>query len=652
MKILILFFSLAFTFTSTSVKSQFSISGNVTSQSLSIVNARVTLFNTDTSFFREDRTLSSGNYLFSNIPTGAYTLGVAKLDHEYFDTLISLTASVANLHITLSSESNKGMWDVIMNSPERLGGTDLGILMPNGNIYYCHDTEDPFYFDPTANDTISVAGDTAVQGCVGPILCNNGDLWFFGGTLQNVYGPGTKKVKSFNPKNANWKIQKNMFDYRWYPSVSPLPNGNILIAGGGGLSNPLRVKTSEVYNTQTSTFTRIDDIAIGNEVSPILPLHNGKTLMTHRPPQLFDPVTNEWDLAGDFVQSNRMSNGDHSDHELVLLSNGSVLAIGFKPFNNPLGTFVEIYDPSLNQWSLKSSINPIRSRAKAVILPDKRILVANGQKEDGSNHTPVNQWGYMKRTDLYNSNTDTWRNVADMNYFREYHAIITLVPDGRLIAVGGEGQPGNEPPLSIIEAYKPPYLFRGVRPEIHNLNNTEFPRGGKINFNIAKTDSITGVHLMSNAVNTHFMNSSSNRFLELAFTQNGGSISASLPSDSLLVHAGFYMLFAMVDDIPSMANIIQVLDSTTTVFTGMEENIIENTLRIYPNPFGEFISIQSTIPVVKAKITNITGRVLLAIAAQNIQHIKTENLDTGYYLLSVHFENGQSTTRKIVRHQK
>ena len=139
------------------------------------------------------------------------------------------------------------------------------------------------------------------------------------------------------------KIQKNMFDYRWYPSVSPLPNGNILIAGGGGLSNPLRVKTSEVYNTQTSTFTRIDDIAIGNEVSPILPLHNGKTLMTHRPPQLFDPVTNEWDLAGDFVQSNRMSNGDHSDHELVLLSNGSVLAIGFKPFNNPLGTFVEIY---------------------------------------------------------------------------------------------------------------------------------------------------------------------------------------------------------------------------------------------------------------------------------------------------------------------
>lgn len=65
----------------------------------------------------------------------------------------------------------------------------------------------------------------------------------------------------------------------------------------------------------------------------------------------------------------------------------------------------------------------------------------------------------MKRVDLYHPETDTWRNLADLNYFREYHAILTLVPDGRVIAVG-EGQPGNEPTQSIIEAFKPPYLFR------------------------------------------------------------------------------------------------------------------------------------------------------------------------------------------------
>jgi hypothetical protein len=347
-----------------------------------------------------------------------------------------------------------------------------------------------------------------------------------------------------------------------------------------------------------------------------------------------------------------MSNGDHSDHELVLLPNGKVVAIGYKPFNNTLGTFVEMYDPVLDQWSLKSSINPIRSRAKAVILPDKRILVAGGEKEDSNDTTTVNQWNYMRRTDLYDSSSDTWRNMKNMNYFREYHAIITLVPDGRLIAVGGEGQPGNEPPLSIIEAYKPPYLFRGIRPEIFNFTKISYARGDQINFNVNKTNSITGIHLMSNAVNTHFMNSSSNRFLELNFTQENGKISATLPKDSLLLHAGFYMLFVMVDDIPSVAKIIQIRDSTNSVISVMVENKIENNLIIYPNPFGDFIFIQSATPVIKATITDVTGIELLTVTAQSIQQINTEKLTTGYYLITVVLENGQLATKGIIRYQE
>lgn len=649
MKNLFLLTLIALSLSSSSLQAQFSITGNVTVQSLPVQDARITLFNSDTTFFLEERTTISGDYTFSGIPSGIYTIGFAKLNEEYVDTLITISASVSNLNIALMPESQKGVWDVIMISPERLGGTDLGVLMPNGKIFYCHDTEDPFYFDPEANDTVAVLGDTAIQGCVGPILNNDGKLWFFGGTLQAVYGPGTKRAKSFNSQVPQWQMQSDMSDYRWYPTVSPLPDGNILIAGGGGLNNPVRVKSSEVYNPQTGNYTITDTLAIGNEVSPILPLHNGKTLMTHRPPQLFDPATNQWDLAADFVQSNRMSNGDHSDHELVLLPNGKVVAIGYKPFGNPLGTFVEMYDPSLNQWSLKSSINPIRSRAKAVILPDKRILVANGDKEDNNDNTPVNQWGYMKRTDLYDAYSDTWRNTQDMNYFREYHAIVTLVSDGRLIAVGGEGQPGNEPSQSIIEAYKPPYLFRGVRPEIHNLSNNSYARGSQVNFNVTKTDSITGVHLLSNAVNTHFMNSSSNRFLELSFTQNNGSVTATLPTDSLLLHAGFYMLFAMVDDIPSIARIIHVEDSTASIPTGINENFKTEDVNIYPNPFNGFVHLKSSIPIVKASITDLAGKQVISSSFVNIEIIDTRFLIPGTYFLIYQTANGQQGVKKLVK---
>lgn len=640
---------IALSLSSSSLQAQFSITGNITAQSLPVSGARITLFNSDTTFFVEERTNLAGNYLVTGIPSGIYTMGVAKINQQYVDTLLTINASVSNMNISLTGETEKGVWDVIMVSPERLGGTDLGVLMPDGKIFYCHDTEDPFYFDPETNDTVSVLGSTAIQGCVGPILNSDGKVWFFGGTLQAVYGPGTKKVKSFNPQLPLWQMQADMSDSRWYPTVSPLPDGNIIVAGGGGLNNPARVKTSEVYNPQTGNYAITDTIALGNEVSPIVPLYNGKTLMTHRPPQLFNPATNQWDLAADFIQSNRMSNGDHSDHELVLLPNGNVVAIGYKPFNNPLGTFVEMYDPALNQWSLKSSINPIRSRAKAVIMPDKRILVANGEKEDGSNNTPVNQWGYMKRTDLYNAYSDTWRNAQDMNYFREYHAIITLVPDGRLIAVGGEGQPGNVPSQSIIEAYKPPYLFRGVRPEIHNLSNISYARGSQINFNVTKTDSITGVHLMSNAVNTHFMNSSSNRFLELPFTQNNGSVTATLPTDSLLLHAGFYMLFVMADDIPSIARIIQVEDSTVSITTGINEIYKANDVVVYPNPTDGFIYLKSVFPIIKASITDLTGQQVISFSSENIESINAQSLSQGTYFLIYETENRQQGVKKIVK---
>lgn len=631
------------------VQAQFSVTGNVTAQSLAAANVRITLFNSDTTFFLEERTNNAGNYAFTGVPSGTYTIGFAKLDQEYIDTSITISASVANLDITLIPESEKGIWDVIMVSPERLGGTDLGLLMPDGKIFYCHDTEDPFYFDPKVDDTVSVTGSTAIQGCVGPILNNDGKVWFFGGTLQAVYGPGTKKVKTFAPQVPLWQMQSDMSDYRWYPTVSPLPDGNILVTGGGGLNNPVRVKTSEVYNLQTGGFIVTDTIAIGNEVSPILPLYNGKTLMTHRPPQLFDPVTNQWNLAADFVQGNRMSNGDHSDHELVLLPNGNVVAIGYKPFQNPLGTFVEMYSPSLNQWSLKSSISPIRSRAKAVIMPDKRILVANGEKEDGNDSTPINQWGYMKRTDLYNPYSDTWRNTQDMNYFREYHAIITLVPDGRLIAVGGEGQPGNEPAQSIIEAYRPPYLFRGIRPEIRNLSTNSYARGSQVSFDVSKTDSITGVILLSNAVNTHFMNSSSNRFLELSFTQNSGNITAHLPTDSLLLHAGFYMLFVMVDDIPSTAQILHVENRTISIPTGINENILSEDVNVYPNPFNGLIHLSSATPIIKASITDIAGKEIVTASSINLENIDAPFLQPGIYFLIYQMENGKQGLKKLVK---
>jgi hypothetical protein len=644
-KMLLKHLPLCLIFTSNILVAQYTIKGMITGQTQIISGARVTLFNSDTTYFIEERSDDFGMFYFSNVSAGAYKIGVAKSNYNYKESNIVVNETIQNLNFDLDRETEKGKWDVIIKSPEPLGGTDLGVLMPDGKIYYCHDTKDPFYFDPMSNDTLSVMGSDSIQGCVGPVLLADSTVWFFGGTLREIYGPGTKKVKKFDIRKNKWKTHQNMLDFRWYPSISPLSNGQVIILGGGGLNNPARVKTSEIYDPKSGISKPTGQIAIGNEVSPIVPLLNGKTLMTHRPPQLFDPTTNQWELAADFVQSNRMSNGDHSDHELVLMPDGDVFAFGYKAFNNIPATFVEKYDVAANKWELKSSINPIRSRAKAIIMPDKRVLIAGGEKEDKNDSSLVNQWNYMKRADLYHPETDTWRNLADLNYFREYHAILTLVPDGRVIAVGGEGQPGNEPTQSIIEAFKPPYLFRGVRPEINNLNKRIFSKGEELSFSVSKTDSITGLLLMANAVNTHFMNSSNNRFIELEYEQNNGKVTSFLPSDSLILFDGFYMLFAMVDDIPSIAEIIVVNNQQ-----GMTSNITEyekEDVVIYPNPCKDIVYFKSESLTTGVTIRDSNGRTVLTKRGKNIESVNLGGYPSGIYYIEVMYDNNEVIIQKI-----
>lgn len=328
--------------------------------------------------------------------------------------------------------------------------------------------------------------------------------------------------------------------------------------GGGNENNPQRCKTSEIMDPATFQWTLAGDIAIDNEVSPIVLLLTGEVLMTHRPPQLFDPKSKTWRIAGDFVQGNRMANGDHADHDMVLLPDGWAVAVGFLSFTpGSPGYMIEIYDPAKDQWKLGANFAPVRSRSNITLLPGKRVLVMGGHKEEGNAPGDTNAWGKLKLVDLYNSTKNSWRRLAELNVAREYHATPVLATDGRVITVGSEGQPGNEPAKSTLEAFRPPYLFRGIRPEIRSLAQSSAIRGGSIDFEVTRTSAPTSVILMSLSSNTHFMDSRNNRYLELSFEINASKVRASVPADPNCIPLGYYMLMAMVDDIPSPA-IIQI----------------------------------------------------------------------------------------------
>ena len=631
-----------------------------------VANARITLFNADTSWFWETRTDAMGQYAIENLPAGGpYLLfGVARPGFAYFQNATTgITGTIVH-DAQLQPETEPGQWNIIMQSPEALGGTDLGVLMPDGSIYYCHDTKDPFFFLPTENDTTFAKGSLFAQGCVAPALLSNGQLLFAGGTLEDDgFGPASKKVKVFDPASGSWAYQPDMLDYRWYPTLTPLYDERLLIVGGGdqntGFPNAKRTKTSEVYNPATGVTQLADTVHFGNEVSAVVPLYTGKILMTFRPPQLFDPATLQWALAADFVQGNRLPNGDHCDHELVLRPNGQVVAVGYKSFTpGQPGVNVELYDPVLNAWTLGSQFAPTRSRAKVVQLPDEKILVMGGYKEQTNDPTPVNNWGYMDLTDEYDPAADTWRRLANMNWKREYHTITMLVPDGRVIAVGGEGAPGNEPPQSIIEAFSPPYLFRGIRPELSNFNKTVFQRGETVEFRVEKTNALTKVMLMSHAVMTHFMNSGNGRCLELDFLQAGNQVSAFLPTDSLRLMPGWYMLFGMVDNIPSVAQIVKIEAGQLVLATGAV-SVLDEPFRVFPNPATTDNLLHVEVDLARhgnfiLTLQDATGRTITttSFAKQPVgQHdfaLNITNVPAGAYFLTAQLDDAILGTQKVV----
>jgi hypothetical protein len=69
---------------------------------------------------------------------------------------------------------------------------------------------------------------------------------------------------------------------------------------------------------------------------------------------------------------------------------------------------------------------------------------------------------------------------------------------------------------------------------------------------------LTSVVLMGTGAHTHWVDTGVQRRLVLPVQQAGPTATVTLPADPNLLPLGYYMLFAMVDDIPSAAKIVRV----------------------------------------------------------------------------------------------
>jgi len=194
-----------------------------------------------------------------------------------------------------------------------------------------------------------------------------------------------------------------------------------------------------------------------------------------------------------------------------------------------------------------------RTYQNATSLPDGTVLVTGGGKTTDA----VGVEDAILAAELWSPGTETWKTLAAMNAPRLYHSEALLLPDGRVVVLGGGRFNGIDESTDQLSAefFSPPYLFKGSRPVISSAPG-QLSYGQQFRVQTPDASRIANVSLIRFGAVTHAINMGQ-RFLPLNFTVGTGSLTVTAPANSNLAPPGNYMLFILdTNGVPSLAAIV------------------------------------------------------------------------------------------------
>lgn len=349
---------------------------------------------------------------------------------------------------------------------------------------------------------------------------------------------------------------------RWYPTLVTLADGRQLVIGGRKFRN-------------NSPAAATDNITI----PPV--------------PEIYDPQTERWSLlsgAADQSFYNRVwyyprswlrHDGnvivaDPQSDKLFQISvngSGSLTELGefrgsFGGVNSPAAMFApgkilfvarnkraEVLDISGDRITVERTTpsNLSRNWADATVLANGEVFLSGGIYTGAAN----NSGDYPG--EIWNPDTGEWTLTAKAAKARLYHSTTMLLPNGRVLAAGG-GPPG--PVINMnAEVFMPPYLFDengalAQRPAITQLGQVDY--GIDFNANVSSETPISKVSFIRAGSVTHSFDQGQ-RYMELAYQQNGNLLTITAPDNANLAPPGLYMLFVFNrSGVPSQARLVMM----------------------------------------------------------------------------------------------
>ena len=139
-------------------------------------------------------------------------------------------------------------------------------------------------------------------------------------------------------------------------------------------------------------------------------------------------TTNTW-TAAPAMPTERVAG-----HTATLLPSGKLLVVGGVKSAGVGTAAADLFDPVNATWTSAAPMNVMRASHAATLLADGRVLVTGG-----STVSSAVAKGYVNDTsaEIYDPVANTWTPTPPMSVARSHHTA-TLLPDGKVLVVGGE----------------------------------------------------------------------------------------------------------------------------------------------------------------------------------------------------------------------
>jgi hypothetical protein len=403
-------------------------------------------------------------------------------------------------------------------------GGNKDYALPDGSVGY-KGLRSSYVFDPGINRYVKVNDMLAGHWYPSATAMGNGDVVALGGLGED--SSGTVVNEHFSYAQNKWlpmgEAKQAWSFWGLYPSMILLQDGRLFYTGSHVFGGGLPGSGASVYDYDAGTISDVPGLRRKDErdqsMSVLLPPAQDQKVIT-------------------------IGGGNHTvspdAHRLVDVIDMKADSPAYVPGPDlPHGHYQDGSPQTGDEGKVYVS---------AVILPDGKVLETGGAlhtyRED-----PVFE------ASMYDPATGAFEpGLATDPVPRTYHSSSVLLPDGRVMSIGDN--PGDGSFDQRVSIYRPPYFFKGPRPQITSLRNTAWAYGSTQRITVDKP--VVKASLIRPAAVTH-SSDPNQRYVDLPMTVDGNTVDLSLTSNPNLAPPGYYML-SVVDaaGVPSVSRWVRV----------------------------------------------------------------------------------------------